>query len=60
MKTLQNLVDGEVTFTIEHYCLGVVTARLGDEMNGFSGCKQFLSVADAVEWLCEESDKKDQ
>lgn len=39
MKTLQDVIDAEFTFVLEHFILGFATAKLGDVQNGFTALK---------------------
>lgn len=51
MSMLQPLYDSEINFSLSSFWDGGITARLGDEMNGFVAVETFEKVHDAEMWL---------
>lgn len=51
MSLLQQLYDSEINFSITTFWDGGVTAKLGDEINGYVAEEIFEKVIDAEMWL---------
>lgn len=51
MKRLQDLYQAEINGSISWFFDGIVTAKLGDEHNGFIDEDQFDTIKEAVEGL---------
>lgn len=57
MKTIQDVIDGEWTFVLEHLVLGCVFAKLGDKQNGFTAVKSCDSFADAEAFIIDAANQ---
>lgn len=55
MSVLQKLLDSEINASISTFFDRTVTARLGDDMNGFTAEQHCETVAEAEQWLAAEA-----
>ena len=55
MDILQRLHDSEINASISTFFDRVITAKLGDEMNGFVAEQLCETVAEAKQWLAAEA-----
>ena len=51
MKRLKKLYAAEVNGSLSWFFDGLVTAKLGDEHNGFKAEATFETIDEAVDWL---------
>lgn len=58
MKTIQDVIDAEVTFSIEHLVLGCLFAKLGDRQNGYTASKTCESLEEAERFIVDAANKR--
>lgn len=58
MKTLQDVIDAEFTFVLEHFILGFATAKLGDVQNGFTAVKVCGTYAEAEAFIIAAANER--
>jgi hypothetical protein len=56
-EKIKQLYASEINGSITWFYDGLVTAKLGDEMNGYKDEKTFDTVDEAIEWLWETAKK---
>lgn len=57
MKKLQELHDSEINFSISSFFDGMVTCKIGDEMNGYVSVFMMDTIEGAVDEICKEAMK---
>ena len=57
MKTIQDVIDAELTFVLEHLVLCCVTAKLGDIQNGYTDVKVCGSYAEAEAFIIDAANR---
>jgi len=53
IKTLQEIYDSEINYSISTFWDGGFNIKIGDETNGFEEEMDFYLIQDAVQWLSE-------
>lgn len=55
IKKLQAIYDHEYNIRLEWFWDGGVQAWIGDELNGWDDRETFTSVAEAIDWLYDNT-----
>lgn len=55
---LQKLYQAEINGSIEWFFDGIITVKLGDDINGFKAQETFSEFDDALHWLWTEAKKQ--
>lgn len=58
LRSLQELYDSEINWSIECFWDGGFTAKLGDDMNGFESESLLRTLREAIKWLADEAIKR--